>query len=384
MVSEHGIFPTGPLKYLLEQLGAYQDFTGRVLDDLIANKANGLHEIQLQGHPFIAGHSAANPDTNSAYREIRDAAFTFLAALSNDRTSGFMAELAAFVALCDTYLKHQGDTPALLLPKGRWNLFNYVDWEVDCQLVISGENRPIDVSNSIQHLMMNNPKIQDHTRWEAEGRLEPVLINRMSSKTVKELYVYQWDSMVCDVEKLVLLDEDSTHQVREAAERLEIDRFIYWIPRLPTNYGSMDGDTYNQVVSSERFQLHPEDFAPTASQLPDRYRQKITGLFRLLHVNSLYRQAHTTKERVLAVLMQNIYNYLLRSTGGVQEETVLNEASARLSGGFAHAFRHDAPFFRREISEYVGYFHGIKFLRRYGGVLSVPDAVHPLTYLELR
>jgi len=187
--------------------------------------------------------------------------------------------------------------------------------------------------------------------------------------------------MVCDAEWLILLEDATTNAVRDAARLLEIERYIYWVPPLPTNYGTLDGASYDTTVSSSRNKLHPEDFEQAAAQLPEKYRHKITGLFRLLHVNALYRQARTVKERVLATLMQNAYNYLLRNPEAEQEEAVIDYATNRLSGGFAHSFRQDAVTYREEFGEYLGHFHGMGFLRRYGGTLSIPDARHPLSYL---
>ncbi len=375
-MDEYGLYPTSALKYLLEGLGAYQDFSGTILDELIVDE---LDEIHIENLPFLCRKGEQNPETNPNFNEVREATYALFGGLTDNRVSGLMAELSAYVALSDTYLQLRDRVPMSLLPKGRWELLNYVDWEVDCQLFLGGTNYAIDVSNSIQHTMVTYEKINQHMQWKDRGRLSPVLLNRMSSRVVKELYT-QWNSLCCDVEELVVLDDSSTRTMREGAEFLGIADRIYWVPPLAVAGERLDGQSYDRLVKSGDFIPHPEVFAPAADTLPVDYMKKLRGLVRLLYINGLYRQAPHTKGRVTALLIQSAFNYLLRNPSGTDRETVLGYARGRLGRGFARAYRRNEEMHKDEFIDYMTYLNGLGFLRTYGDKISIADATHPLTY----
>lgn len=255
-----------------------------------------------------------------------------MSGLRNQDSSGLMAELVFYVALSRAYLDLRGEIQMQLWPKGSYPAANGIDWETDCQMVLRGENFPVDVSNSIQHMMTTYDKVQRAMQVKNAGLSNPVLINRMSSGDVKGLYM-RWNSSVSDFGKLIILDNETTEVTRHSARALEMERFVNWVPPLEIGDTYLTGQSYDELIHERprgipRF--GPEVFAEAAGQIPHEIVERARGLVEFLWVNGYYRQARTTEERISSLVFQWAFWYLLRSDTRVDVQTLFDYSIGRM------------------------------------------------------
>lgn len=297
------------------------------------------------------------------------------------RQSGSLAEMVVYVALCKTYLELRDYITIQLLPRKSYPELNNIDWEVDSQLIIQGENYPIDVSNSLQHIMVGYEKVKKAERASETGRSNPVLISRMSSKDVKTQYL-SWNGGVCDLTRLLILDEDDS-VCREAAQHFRLDDMIYWIPPLRIAGEEWDGTIYDQ-----RIRLRPrglpsvthEDFAGASSQIPENVLLKVRGLVRSLYVGTEYRRAENVAERIVALLVQRAYAYLLRSQQWVESRTLIEYSERGLGPSHRSIFNERKESFVNSFTQKLDFYKEIRFLKRRGSRYAIDDAIHPMHY----
>jgi hypothetical protein len=340
-----------------------------------------INESQFNRQPYIFSPMF---DTIKDTKDVRQQAKqleAFMKAQKDHRKSGSMAELVVYVALCKAYLELSNKIAIGLLPRKPYPELNNTNWEVDAQLIIRGENFPIDVSNSIQHIMTDYEKVLKAQLVQEGGLANPVLVNRMSSKDVKQRYS-MWDGAVCDLTRLILLD-DQENDCRGAAQDFGVDKQIHWVPRLRIKGEEWDGGVY-EVKIRQRVNGLPsttnEDFAEANDQIPVEVLMKIRGLLRYLYIGTEYRQAENNDERLLALLLQKAYTYLLRRQGWVELEELFEYASKSLRGGRRVAFYKREEEFKGRIMQKFEFLKKCGFLRRRKSRYIVDDAVHPMHY----
>ena len=373
-------YPTSILKLALEGAGIYQDFSGSVIDDLVERGI--VKKSRFNKQPYIFRPMFDTIRDTEDVRHQAERLDAFMKVQKDRRKSGSMAELVVYVALCKAYLELRENIVIRLLPRKQYPELNNTDWEVDAQLIIRGENFPIDVSNSIQHIMTDYGKVQRAQEVHEGGLANPVLVNRMSSKDVKRRYS-MWNGGVCDLTHLILLD-DQEIDCREVTRDFGVDKQIHWVPPLRIAGEEWDGRVYDMKIRERvdgRLSTTYEDFAAASDQIPEEVLTKIRGLVRSLYIGTEYRQAESEDERLLALLLQSAYAYLLRCRGWVELEEPYEYASKTLRGGRRVAFYKREDEFKDRIAQKFEFLKTCGFLRRRKSRYVVDDAVHPMQFL---
>lgn len=289
--------------------------------------------------------------------------------------------MVVYVALCKTYVELQDNIHIQLLPRNSYPELNNTAWEVDAQLIIRGENYPIDVSNSVQHIMTGYEKVHRGMSVNDAGCSNPVLINRMSSKDVKEQYLL-WNGGVCDLSRLLILDEENT-DCRNAAQHFQLDDMIYWIPPLHISGEEWDGSVYDRKIRERHDGLPSvthDDFAEASGQIPEDILFKIRGLVRFLYVATEYRNAENVDQRVLAVMVQRAYTYLLRSQNWVETQSLSEYAKQGLGASHRAVFNEKQEFFTNSLVAKLEFYNEIGFLKQRTSRFAIDDAIHPMQY----
>jgi len=322
-LDEHPAWPANIFKLELEGAEIYQDRTGEILSDLLNNGEVGKTKIPLGGSdiPFVTRPEDPPPEPDD---EIRAATREFNQFL---RESSDFAELTAYVALCKVYDEIGADITAMdVLPKGeRPHRLNGIDNELDGFMQLRNEYIPVEVYNGADYLSVSG-KYQQLCDYSIDEQpmSNPLLINRRADTDIKSRVRAELNGMVIDTD--VILGCEETHPDLEAVlDLFNLGGIVQLLPPLTTDSGTdlVGADYDNAVTNNPGLIRPPAELAVAADTLPDQYVRRIRGGVQLFYVNSFYRSASERTEWEASLVLQEIYNLLLR-IGGMTRPVALD------------------------------------------------------------
>lgn len=329
-LAEHQAWPANILKLEFEGIGIYQDRTGEILKRLLKEGEVNKHKIEIanSGIPFVTrpGDKFADPTTEvlSSTKQLHE-----LYKYSSD-----FAELAVYVALCKVYDEVGRHITAMeVLPKGeRTHQLNGVDNELDGFMQMGNEYIPIEVYNGGDYLSTTSfgdisdkyEQLQDYSNSE-DPVSNPILVNRRADTDFKKSTRREFNGMVIDTD-VILACEDRYTNLTDALDLLNLNNIVHPLPPLETASGrELTGSDYNDVVTADPSVIRPpSEMAEAAEDLPDKYLKRIRGGVQLFYVNTFYRSATDRTERDASLVLQAVYNLLLRE-GGKSRQRALDE-----------------------------------------------------------
>lgn len=327
----HG-WPANVFKLECEGYGLYQNATGKVLSNLLDEGTIGKDQVKIREveRPIIT-----RPDCNASdlEKEIETSMDEFDKFLSS---SGYFADLAGYVALCKMQDELGSKINIDVLPEGpRPHLLHYPGRAPDGLVILPSEYVPVEIYNGKYYLGIKGRKYcqlldlssfksveeggKDQTELVESSELNshPLLINRRSDSIIKH-NVRKMNGMVVDTDCIIAC-EDEHENIDDVLKLFNLSSIVELIPRLETSNGiCLDGPKYNQITSDtgeEGILRPPSNMAAAADELPGQYLRRIRGGIQLQYVNSFYRQFTESTKRTACLVLQAIYNDLLREGG---------------------------------------------------------------------
>ncbi|WP_336330947.1 hypothetical protein [Haloarcula sp. CGMCC 1.2071] len=167
-------------------------------------------------------------------------------------------------------------------------------------------------------------QIRERAREERPIR-NPMLINRRSDSDFKEHVRKEYNSVVVDTD-IIVGCQDTHPEINRISELFNLTGIIHLLPPLETESGEeLDGEGFiNAARRNDQAEIiNPSsELAAAASTLPDQYLKRIRGGVHLHYVNTFYRSASDRTHRDASLLLQQIYNLLLREDGMTRQEVL--------------------------------------------------------------
>jgi hypothetical protein len=334
-LDEYPAWPANIFKLELEGADIYQDRTGEILSDMLDEGEVGKIKISLNGHniPFITRPENPPPKPDD---EIRAATREFNKFLGE---SSDFAELTAYVALCKVYDEIGADITTMeVLPKGeRPHQLNGISNELDGFVHLRNEYIPVEVYNGADYLSADGKyqQLGDYSIDE-QPMSNPLLINRRTDSDVNSRVRSELNGMVIDTD--VILGAEETHPDLDVIlDLFNLDGIVQLLPSLTTDSGTdLVGKDYDNAVTNNPGLIRPpSELAVAADTLPDQYVRRIRGGVQLFYVNSFYRSASERTEWEASLVLQEIYNLLLR-IGGMTRQVALDMGWDEFMGSYGN------------------------------------------------
>jgi hypothetical protein len=325
-LDEHPAWPVTPYQLECEKADIYQNTSGRALELLKKDGKIDRVDIQINGssRPYLTRPGQPSPE-----QEIVDAHKEFDNFLGQ---SGYFANLIAYVAFCrlceelsphitgfDTY--PEGPHPYLLNNSNR---------DPDGVILLPDEHVPVEVYNGGDYLGTGTRKysqlIDLSTDPDHSVPTNPILLNRRSDDQIKEIVRSDMNGLVIDTDH-ILACETNRPYIQDALDTLNLSSLITFIPEVETADGLvLDGADYDGLSMSNQDvgKVHPPSkLSGAAENIPESYMQRVRGGVQLQYVNSIYREGHDKTKQIACLVLQEIYNLLLRE-GGHDRSTALD------------------------------------------------------------
>ncbi|WP_435130317.1 hypothetical protein [Halobaculum sp. D14] len=324
-LDDHPAWPVSQFKLECEVAGVYQNTTGNALIEL--KRAGEIEEksVQVDGdtRKYFARSKRHEPEDS-----IVEATKRFEAFLTR---SGYYANLIAYVALCKIYDEiGQHITGFDVLPEGPHRyILNNPGREPDGVLLLPDERVPVEVYNGGDYLGTNTRKHQQLEDLSSDPDngipTNPMLINRLSDDEMRAA-VRSMNGIVIDTNVMVACNNEKP-EINEVLDTLHLTPRFSFLPEVETTDGDvLDGADYDELSLSTGdvdTLRPPSKMLESADILPDQYIKRIRGGVQLQYVNSIYREGHGRMKQDACLVLQAIYNILLRE-GGLTRSTALN------------------------------------------------------------
>lgn len=199
-------------------------------------------------------------------------------------------------------------------------LYHAGDREQDACIRFPNEYAPDEVYNGADYLSTNNENKMDQlTDLSSDEQHDvdsnPMLINRLSDDDVREVIRKEEDGMVVDTLHIMTTDE-IYDEYEHAISTFNLSPLIHPLSPLEGADGStLDGDEYNSLSRDSDGASKvtpPSEMISDVGHLPPEYMKRIRGGVQLLYVNSIYRHSDSPLRRDACLVVQRIYNQLLR------------------------------------------------------------------------
>lgn len=345
-LNSYQAWPANIFKLECEGYDLYQNATGNILNALLEEGKVGktFEEIHDKDRPFIT-----RPDVDSAIEEpeVIDATTEIYDLLIDN---GHFADLTAYVALCKIYDELHSHIRLDILPEGpRPNLLHYPGRHPDALIMLPTEYVPVEVYNGRDYLGTNVRKynqltdlasveiVDGEVREDKQLNSHPFLINRRCDQDLKK-EVRKRNGMVVDTDCIVACEE-TCPDIDDALQMFNLNPLVHRLPCLETEDGIvLDGDKYIDISGNpgeDEGLRPPSKMVVAADELPDQYMRRIRGGVQLQYVNSFYRRASSRTRREACLVIQAIYNQLLRG-GGWDEQVALDEGWSEMRDQYRH------------------------------------------------
>ncbi|MFQ5884005.1 MAG: hypothetical protein ACE5IO_02780 [Thermoplasmata archaeon] len=99
-----------------------------------------------------------------------------------------------------------------------------------------------------------------------------------------------------------------------------------------------------------------------------------------MYVGTEYRHAENVDERIVALLVQRAYAYLLRSQQWVESRELIEYSEQGLGPSHQSIYNEREESFLDSFTEKLEFYKEVRFLRRRGSRYVIDDAIHPMHY----
>lgn len=376
-------WPENPFKLRLEGIGIYQDFSGPAIAEL--EERGIIERVQIGQHRYITNPET---DTDEPKDEIQNATETFYDVLE-DQHRAFFAEFVTYVALTYIYQDSRTNLDMDILPKGNYpRKMRGFTAELDGLVEMQHELFPIEAYNGQNYMTDSHKKIEEaHTLSSDEEPISnPLIISRISSEEARKS-VFGLSGLIIDAGKIFVC-EDNYPDINKVLEKLKISDQIELLPKLETSGGKeLDGTTYHSLARDTHggySEIVPSKMSNAANEISDEVIKRFRGGIYLLYVNTFYRRADERTEREACLVLQEFYNRLLRKSGSVDYDDLIDESWKSFTEKYQ---RLKNPELRKDsilaqTQEYVNRLRSEGLVQRHESGVLTPAANHPNKTLD--
>lgn len=319
-LESHPAWPRTAYRLECESAGVYQNTSGRALSQLLEDGKINRNDIDVNGENrvYFTRPESPPPDPED---KVKLAVREFEQFLTK---SGHFGNLAAYVALCKVHNELNDYISGFsVLPEApRPYLLNNPGREPDAVVLLPEERVPVEVYNGGDYVSKNTRKFEQlsdlSTDPDGSVPTNPMLINHRSDDEVKSTVRTGMNGLVIDT-GLMIACENKRAEIEDVLETLHLESRIEFVPEVETADGvALDGQDYNNLSRGQAdvdLIYPPSKLAPAADNLPEQFLQRIRGGIQLQYVNSIYREDHERTMSDACLVLQEIYNILLREGG---------------------------------------------------------------------
>lgn len=380
ILADYDVWPANIFKLECEKYGIYQDATGGILKELLNNDDIGKDKLKTGGsfHPVFTELGKDASDMDAAIED----GIKILDDFQSNRA--YFAELTAYVVFCKVHDIVGGAIGGFdVLPKGpRPHILHSSEGTPDGLVALPGEYVPVEVYNGRDYLGPNGEKHGQMEDFSSDDGIptNPLLINRRSDQRIKEI-VRGLNGMVVDT-GLMMGCIDTNPDLPDILELLNISELFELLPEIETEDGNkLNGADYHRIAlnSEQGDKLRPTSkIASAANALPEQYIKRVRGGLQLQYVNSFYRRVNGRTEREASLVLQNIYNLLLRG-GGKDRSILLDEGWGNMIAQYRRvkSAKDRKDSILDQTGTYLTQLINEKIINRRDGGLHARGATHP-------
>lgn len=378
-LDQHPAWPTREFKLEMELYELYQDTTGTAID-----QSSSVVKMEIDGKPFYVqnGTSISSVKGTQPYLQ-KEKVDEFL------QKSGNTANIAAYVAACQVYSEIEiGDMD--LHPEGNFQSLLSTTRRPDMMVRFPNEYAPIEVYNGGDFINNRTDKhdqlIDLKSKKNRPADSNPILINRRSTERYKRAMMKK-NITIADTD-MIFTSESIYSDYRDTIQFFNLDDMVVRIPEIEAANGDkINGDDYDfsedgplSYDDGQRLDalLPHEDIASNSDKLPTEYLERVRGAIQLHYVNTLYRRIPDADGRAASLIIQNMYNDLLRSNTGVQQERAVDDGRKSAVDQYPWIKQLDPESVSDEVGRIIDGLVGEKILTRSSNnTLTARQAIHP-------
>lgn len=320
-------WPQKFIKLHLEIAGLYQNEVGKVLDQMVDSGEVDRISAVIDNNPrkFIV-RSTVDEIDGTEIHQLGGDMYQFFS------DSGYFSNLTAYVALCKVYDELSDYIDIEVLPEGTrpHALYHAGDREPDACIRFPKEYAPVEVYNGADYLSTHNTdkmgQLRDLSSNEHHDVVSnPLLINRLADDDVRKVIREEENGMVVDT-RHIMTTESLYNEYEYVIDTFNLHSMISALsPMEAADGNTLNGGEYNSLSRDSTGAARvrpPSDMITDADNLPEEYMKRIRGGVQLLYVNSIYRHSGDPARRDACLVVQRIYNQLLRDSSRERQTAI--------------------------------------------------------------
>lgn len=382
-------WPVKPFKLEMEEYEIYQNTTGIALDE-----SDEIERETIDRMPFYF-KPGTTPDEIRSSKVHQHTARIYKFA----EETGEFANLVAYVTLCKIYDELYGSLQPLdLYPENDSPMIlSHTERVPDAILRFPTEYVPVEVYNGMDYLNDRNDKwdqLHDLSTDEDDmSDCSPILINRRSESGEFKDELRKQNVTVIDTD-CVFTSEALYEEYEDAIESLHLAKRYEIISEIEGATGvklvgvdydvqsateAKNDDDDRDAESQRQARLTPpSEMLSDIDLIPPQYRKRVRGGVQLHYVNTLYRQTTEPTERASALVIQQMYNNLLRAQAGVPQPDSIDAGYQDASEQFTKIIsRQPEEAVREQARLLVSDLVNERIIFKRDGKLSARKSTHP-------
>lgn len=379
ILEDYPAWPRREFNLSMESRQFYQDTTSKAIDNY-----SDVSRVTVDGKVFYCYNDTVKDTIRGS--EPYDKKFRIDQFLSQ---SGNMANLATYIAICQVYTELEVDLMEVR-PEDDFRMTLYhTDRIPDAYIRFPNEHVPVEVYNGGDFVNDRNDKhdqLMDLKSTEDQDiECNPMFVNRRSTIDYKEQML---DQNITIIDTDLLFASESLYQdYQDAIDFFDLDSIVEVLPRLKATNGDLiDGDDYDIQVNgdqgystSERNEalLPPAEMTTDSDKLPDEFLKRVRGGIQLHYVYTLYRGTSDSVRRAACLVVQNMYNNLLRADTGVPRDEAISQGWDDATDQYDWINQLDEQEIQKEIVDIIQHLRDAHVLRKYENTLTTRSATHP-------
>ncbi len=378
----------------MEQYDIYQNTTGTALDssDGIEREAiqdNSADDLSFYFEPGTTLDEIRESQVYEYTKQIYELA----------EKSGDFANLVAYITLCKIYdelsgfiqpleLHPENDSPMIL---------SHTKRVPDAMLRFPTEEAPVEVYNGMDYLNERTDKWEQlhdlSTDEDDMSNCNPILINRRSESGNFKKELLRQNVVVIDTD-CVFTTESLYEEYKDAIEFLHLSNRWVKLPGLEGSTGKKlvgvdydlqsaseaqdGGDSQNAEAQRQARLTPPSEMLSDIDLIPAQYRKRVRGGVQLHYVHTLYRQATEPIKKASALVVQQMYNNLLRADASVLQADAIDTGYQDASKSYKRFVpRQPEEPVRKQARLLVSDLVDKRIIFKRDGKLSARKATHP-------
>lgn len=248
---------------------------------------------------------------------------------------------------------------------------------------------PVEVYNGGDYVNSRNDKddqLMDLKSGEDDDLIcNPIFINRRSTGKYKEEMLDE-NITIIDTDRIIA-SESLYAEYQDSIKFFNLDSLIYVLSKLEAANGDLiDGNDYDiqdngdqGYTTKERNNalLPPSEMISDAEDLPPNFLPRIRGGIQLHYVHTQYRNATDSKRGAGSLVVQQMYNNLLRAESGVPRTDAIEQGYEDAIEQYDWIRQFEKTEVIEEVDEIIKELREAHVIRKYENRLTPRGGAHP-------